>query len=145
MYPGWTFAVTPHTPPILTRHVATALLSLDPKSTPSGFEVSFATDYARVNDLLKTLRIGPYAYLREWTLRGFLKSPGRFDARCQHLRLRGSCIGCGLKRWSVSVLPNWRKHGIASGLPKYRQERPPTSSIACTASRLSESCRLFCA
>lgn len=73
MYPGWTFAVTPHTPPILTRHVATALLSLDPKSTPSGFEVSFATDYARVNDLLKTLRIGPYAYLREWTLRGFLK------------------------------------------------------------------------
>ena len=73
MYPGWTFAVTPHTPPILTRHVATALLSLDPKSTPSGFEVSFATDYARVNDLLKTLRIGPYAYLREWTLSGFLK------------------------------------------------------------------------
>ena len=73
MYPGWTFAVTSHTPPILTRHVATALLSLDPKSTPSGFEVSFATDYARVNDLLKTLRIGPYAYLREWTLRGFLK------------------------------------------------------------------------
>ena len=73
MYPGWTFAVTSHTPPILTRHVATALLSLDPKSTPSGFEVSFATDYARVNDLLKTLRIGSYAYLREWTLRGFLK------------------------------------------------------------------------
>lgn len=68
MFPGWTFAVAPHTPPILTRHIASSLLSLDPNATASGFEVSFTTNYARVNELFRRLRIGPYEYLRHWTL-----------------------------------------------------------------------------
>ncbi len=68
MFPGWTFAVAPHTPPILTRHIASSLLALDPKRTASGFEISFTTDYARVNDLFKRLRIGPYEHLRHWTI-----------------------------------------------------------------------------
>ena len=68
MYPGWTFAVMPHTPPILTRHVAISLLSMDPQVTASGFAVSYATNYASVNDLFRRLRIGPYAYLRDWTV-----------------------------------------------------------------------------
>ena len=73
MYPGWTFAVMPHTPPILTRHVAISLLSMRPEDTPSGFAVSFATNYASVNALFRDLRIGPYAYLREWTLARMLR------------------------------------------------------------------------
>lgn len=68
MFPGWTFAVTSHTPAILTRHIAASLLALDPNQTPSGLEVSLTTDYARVNDLLKRLKVGPYEHLRHWTL-----------------------------------------------------------------------------
>ena len=72
MYPGWTIAAAPHTPPVITRHVATTLLKMRPEDTPSGFFVSFATEFNRVNSLFQTLRAGPYDYLRHWTVRRFL-------------------------------------------------------------------------
>lgn len=72
LYPGWTMAVTPHTPPQLARDLAEALLRMRPKDTPTGYTWSIATDFKRVNSVLRLLRVGPYSYLREWTLRGFL-------------------------------------------------------------------------
>lgn len=68
LYPGWTFAVSNHTPAVITRHMATALLALAPEDTQGGYTISFATDFERVNDVFKRLRIGPYAYLRDWTV-----------------------------------------------------------------------------
>lgn len=68
MYPGWTLAASPHVPPVITRHVAVKLLGMDPNDTASGFSVSLATEFDRVNALFRAVRSGPYAYLREWTL-----------------------------------------------------------------------------
>ncbi len=68
LYPGWTMAVTPHTPPNMTHKLALSLLAMTPKDTPSGYTWTLATDFKRVNDVLRDLRVGPYAYLRDWTL-----------------------------------------------------------------------------
>lgn len=71
-YPGWTMAVTPHTPPQIARDLAKLLLEMRPEDTPSGYSWSLATDFKRVNNILRTLRVGPYSYLREWTIKGFI-------------------------------------------------------------------------
>lgn len=71
-YPGWTMAVTPHTPPEMARALALALFSMPAKATPSGYTWAIATDFKRVNNVLKLLRIGPYSYLRHWTLKDAL-------------------------------------------------------------------------
>lgn len=71
-YPGWTMAVTPHTPPQIARDLAKLLLEMRPEDTPSGYSWSLATDFKRVNNILRTLRVGPYSYLREWTVKGFI-------------------------------------------------------------------------
>ena len=68
MYPGWTIASVPHTPPVITKHVAMLLLNLKPDMTPGGFTVSIATEFDRVNDLFRSLKTGPFAYLSHWTL-----------------------------------------------------------------------------
>ncbi len=71
-YPGWTMAVTPHTPPKIARDLAKLLLEMRPEDTPSGYSWSLATDFKRVNNILRILRVGPYSYLREWTVKGFI-------------------------------------------------------------------------
>ncbi len=71
-YPGWTMAVTPHTSPEIARDLARLLLEMRPEDTPSGYYWSLATDFKSVNNVLKILRIGPYSYLREWTVKGFI-------------------------------------------------------------------------
>lgn len=69
MYPGWTIGVVSHTPPAITHRVALALLSMDPSENPSGYSWSLATDFDKINHLFRTLRTGPYEYLRHWTVR----------------------------------------------------------------------------
>lgn len=68
LFPGWTVAVSNHTPAVITRHLATALLALSPEDTQGGYTISCATDFERVNEVFKRLKIGPYAYLRDWTV-----------------------------------------------------------------------------
>lgn len=68
MYPGWTIASVPHTPPVITKHIAMLLLNLKPEMTPGGFTVSIATEFDRVNDLFRSLKAGPFTYLNHWTL-----------------------------------------------------------------------------
>lgn len=72
LYPGWTMAVTPHTPPQIARDLANSLLEMRPEDTSSGYTWSLATDFKRVNTVLKLLRVGPYSYLREQTLKDFI-------------------------------------------------------------------------
>ena len=68
LYPGWTVARTAPVDPTLTKRMVQALLNMpiDPKS---GMGWSVATEYDRVNAVFRDLRIGPYEYLREWTLK----------------------------------------------------------------------------
>ncbi|WP_374262259.1 PhnD/SsuA/transferrin family substrate-binding protein [Zoogloea sp.] len=67
LYPGWAFAAARGTPPALSRDVLVALLSLRPDA--AGQSWSVPADYHPVHELLQTLQIGPYAFLREtaWT------------------------------------------------------------------------------
>ncbi len=71
LYPNWPIATLRATPRELAKRVATALLTMPP--TPDGYSWGVPTDYRSVQDAFLELRIGPYAYLREWTLEGFVR------------------------------------------------------------------------
>ena len=70
LYPTWTIASAPALRSEVSRLVATAVLDMPP--TVDGLYWGVATDFRKVDDLYKTLRLGPYAYLREWSLQRFL-------------------------------------------------------------------------
>lgn len=62
LFPGWAFAVLPHVPPERAREVALALLTLPPDE--QGTRWSVPADYQRVHEVLRTLEVEPYAFLR---------------------------------------------------------------------------------
>ena len=61
-YPGHTFAVMNGVAPELAKAATAALLSM--KSGPGQESWSIATDFTRVDQAYRLLKIGPYAYLR---------------------------------------------------------------------------------
>lgn len=65
-YPGWAFAATRHTPPELGREVLLSLLALPPDGRGQFWGVP--ADYQPVHEMLRELRVGPYAFLREQDL-----------------------------------------------------------------------------
>ncbi len=65
VYPGWLLASTKSLSEDLAREV-TALLLTKPVNA-WGQYWSMTTDYSEVLSMMKTLKIGPYAYLRDWT------------------------------------------------------------------------------
>ena len=67
LYPGWTVAMTSAMNPSVTKRLVQALLAM-PVDEESGMGWSVATEFARVNDVYRRIKAGPYAYLREWTL-----------------------------------------------------------------------------
>lgn len=70
LYPNWTVTITPHATPDVARLAASTLLSMKP--IPGNLHWGMATDFTPVDTLFKELKIGPYEYLRHWTLRRFL-------------------------------------------------------------------------
>ncbi|GBG01333.1 sensor histidine kinase [Azospira sp. I13] len=97
LYPGWAFAAAPATDPALSRQVLLALLSMPPDA--GGLSWTVPADYHPVHELLRQLRIGPYAFLREtgwdslwqrywpWVagLLMFLLAWGVYTLRVEHL------------------------------------------------------------
>ncbi|WP_295479421.1 PhnD/SsuA/transferrin family substrate-binding protein [uncultured Sutterella sp.] len=77
LYPSWVIASTPATAPQVSRLVARALLQMRPAGAKELFW-SVATDYASVDKIFRELKIGPYAYLRDWTLDRFLAEYGEY-------------------------------------------------------------------
>ena len=77
LYPSWVIASTPATAPQVSRLVARALLQMRPAGAKARFW-SVATDYASVDKIFRELKIGPYAYLRDWTLDRFLAEYGEY-------------------------------------------------------------------
>jgi two-component system sensor histidine kinase TtrS len=71
LYPDWPIAVLRHTPAQLSKQVAIALLRM-PRST-NGYSWAVPSDYQAVDELFRELKIGPYAYLHQWTLEGVLR------------------------------------------------------------------------
>ncbi len=67
LFPGWTVAMTSSMDPAVTKRLVEALLAM-PVDEASGMGWSVATEFARVNDVYRVIKAGPYAHLREWTL-----------------------------------------------------------------------------
>lgn len=72
LYPAQGISVMPTIAPEHSRKLLVALLTMPP--TEDGRAWSVATDYHAVDNLLKSLKTGPYAYLREWTVRRFIET-----------------------------------------------------------------------
>lgn len=70
LYPNWTFVATPMAPWQASRDMTAALLSMPATSNGMGWGV--ASDFLRVDDLYKTLRVGPYSYLRIRSISDFV-------------------------------------------------------------------------
>lgn len=66
LYPNWTFSTLPSAAPSVTRDVARALFSMS--ALKNGLRWGIATDFTAVDSLFRTLKIGPFAYLRQWTV-----------------------------------------------------------------------------
>lgn len=69
LYPSWIVATTPATPPAVSRIVTETLLAMP--ETREGQYWSVATDFSTIDNLYKTLKIGPYQFLREWSVTRF--------------------------------------------------------------------------
>lgn len=69
-YPNNTFAATYKVDPELAREMTLALLSMKPEK--DGQAWSIATDFKPVDDLYRSLKVGPYGYLREWSVKRVL-------------------------------------------------------------------------
>lgn len=70
LYPNWVIATAPSLSPDLSRKIAAALFSMP----PIGDDVrwSIATDFRGVDNLFRTLKIGPYEYLATFSFKRFI-------------------------------------------------------------------------
>ena len=70
LYPNWVIAAAPSLSPDLSRKIAAALFSMP----PIGDDVrwSIATDFRGVDNLFRTLKIGPYEYLATFSFKRFI-------------------------------------------------------------------------
>lgn len=66
LYPNWTISSVPSLTAPELRRMFEILLQMPP--TSSGMFWSLAPDFSATDRLMKDLRIGPYAFLRGWTL-----------------------------------------------------------------------------
>lgn len=71
LYPSWTVTATQRMPPDEVRRAMAAVFSMPPDA--NGNYWSAATDFVHIDRLFRTLRIGPYEYLREWTVKRALE------------------------------------------------------------------------
>ena len=74
LYPNWSILLTPAADLATTRKIVAAVHAM-PKS-PDGIEWAVATDFGPVDEMYKELKTGPYAHLREWTLRRVISEYG---------------------------------------------------------------------
>lgn len=69
LYPNWTLFTSPDTDPETVRKAAAALLALPAQE--GGLRWSIASDFSSADTLYRNLKLGPYAYLRSWSLARF--------------------------------------------------------------------------
>jgi two-component system sensor histidine kinase TtrS len=71
LYPDWTFARLKGTDPVLAKRIVLALLAMP--RTPDGYAWTVPADYDRVHALFRDLEIGPYEFLSQRTVSGFVR------------------------------------------------------------------------
>ncbi len=69
LYPNWTLVATPLAPWTKTREITKCLLNI-PDS--AGFGWATVPDFNTIDELYKSLKVGPYAYLRIQTVQDFI-------------------------------------------------------------------------
>lgn len=69
LYPNWTLFATPSATPEIARKASTVLLNMTPDA--EGRRWGIASDFYHTDQLFKTIRRGPYEYLRTWTWKRF--------------------------------------------------------------------------
>lgn len=69
LYPNWTLVATPLAPWTETREITKCLLNI-PDS--AGFGWATVPDFNTIDELYKSLKVGPYAYLRIQTVQDFI-------------------------------------------------------------------------
>lgn len=69
LYPNWTIFATPRLSPENARLITQTLLAM-PKAE-HGVHWSVASDFTTTDTLYRSIRLGPYAYLRTWTWERF--------------------------------------------------------------------------
>lgn len=65
LYPSWVLASAPAAPPEITKAMVYAAFSMAP--TGDGHYWTVGTDYRAVDELYRSLRLGPYEWMRNWT------------------------------------------------------------------------------
>ncbi len=120
LYPSWTIGSTRSTSPEVSRRVTSAILGMPARSGTLRWGV--ATDYTRVDDLFRTLRIGPYSYLREWTMKRFI------DAFWPWLMLFAAGVaGLVLHSLTVGKLVQKRTRELHATLNAYAESQKETA------------------
>ena len=109
LYPNWTVSSMPSTDPEVARRAVIALLSM-PK-LEGGIKWSIATDLSGADELFKTLRVGPFAFLEDWLLEEY--SPWIVLACAAGLILSGfSLLMSFLFRMKTVALMNSQRHEL---------------------------------
>lgn len=101
LYPSFTVAVTAKIPPALSRQITMALFSMPPTSRGSYWSVP--TNFQSVDKVLKSLKLGPYAYLKERTVKDFVRQYYPWLILAASL-----VIGLMLHSWRAEVLARRR-------------------------------------
>jgi two-component system sensor histidine kinase TtrS len=71
LYPNWTVVITPSLSLDFAKKLAAGLLSEPPGE--NGLQWSVATDFDEVDKILKLLKLEPYAYLRDHSLKAIVR------------------------------------------------------------------------
>ena len=126
LYPTWTLGSTKSATPELSRLVTSAVL--DMPETKDGFLWGVSTDYNKVDELFKQLKIGPYSYLREWTVKRFIREYWTVLSLVAFF-----IFGLILHSWRVEQLVNKRTLQLTNSLAALKQaqrnERAATSRM----------------
>lgn len=114
VYPNWTFVSTSLAPWQMSRDVAAALLTMPKTANGTGWAV--VSDFTQVDNLYKSLRRGPYEYLR-------IRSVADFFKRYSLFIFLGflAVIGLILHSWYVRYLVNVRTRELRLAVQKERE------------------------
>lgn len=122
LYPNWTLSTTPNTPPEISRKVTAAVLEIKPQ--PHNLHWSVATDFTPIDDLFKQLEIGPFEYLRHFSLRRFI------EAYWQYFAFTGMFIlGLILHGIRSEYLVNKRTRALTESLKRERRLREESALV----------------
>ncbi len=111
LYPNWTFSSAPSARWDITSNIAGALLMMPKTSNGMGWAV--VSDYNKVDNLLRTLKIGPFRYLRVESLQDFIN---RYRVEIFFCLMLAASLA--LHSWRTSYLVRLRTRELGEAVEK---------------------------